>query len=300
MNGIFNVLKPTGMTSHDVVSKVRKITKIKKVGHTGTLDPNAAGVLPICIGKGTKIAELILNKEKSYRGEVTLGIETDTYDSFGKIINKTEVKNIKEDRIYEVFEKFKGEIVQVPPIYSAIKIKGKKLYEFAREGQTDVEIKSRKIFIKNLEIIKIKENKILFDVSCSKGTYIRSLCKDIGDELGFGGYMSFLLRTSSGNFTLENAVTLEELEEAASKDRLKDHLFNIDFPLEKYKSISIRENALKAFVNGNIVYSKGLILNESYEKEDLVKVYVKDKFYGIGKIILIDENISLKSHKLFV
>lgn len=301
MNGILNILKPTGMTSHDVVSKIRKITNIKKVGHTGTLDPNAAGVLPICIGQATKISELILNKEKSYRAELTLGIETDTYDSFGKITNTKPVLGLDENKIYNVFEEFNGEITQVPPIYSAIKVEGKKLYELAREGKTDIDIKSRKIFIKELKIISINKNKILFDVTCSKGTYVRSLCKDIGDRLGFGGHMSFLLRTSSGNFKLENSITLEELEEAKSNDKIKNYLFDIDFPLDKYKSIDIKSSALKAFINGNIVYKKGLILDcGNYENEELVKVYLENKFYGIGKILLDNKEISLKSSKLFL
>ncbi|SHJ44510.1 tRNA pseudouridine(55) synthase TruB [Tepidibacter formicigenes] len=300
MNGILNILKPTGMTSHDVVSKIRKITKIKKVGHTGTLDPNAAGVLPICIGKATKISEMILNKEKTYIGELTLGIQTDTYDSFGRIIDKKDVIHINEKEVYEAFEKFKGEINQTPPIYSAIKIKGKKLYELARAGQTDVNIKPRNVFIKSIEIKNISENKILFEVTCSKGTYIRSLCKDIGDELGVGGHMSFLLRTSSGSFDIKNSVTLEEFEEASNNGNLEKYLFNIDYPLENYKSINIKESAYKAFSNGNVVYKKGLITLNNYENEELVKVYMKDKFCGIGKIIFIDERISLKSYKLFL
>ncbi|SHG93737.1 tRNA pseudouridine(55) synthase TruB [Tepidibacter thalassicus] len=300
MNGIFNILKPTGMTSHDVVSKIRKITKIKKVGHTGTLDPNAAGVLPVCIGKATKISDFILNKEKTYIAELTLGIQTDTYDSFGNVICKKDVKCINEKELYEVFEMFKGEISQTPPIYSAIKVNGKKLYELARAGQTDVNIKSRNVFIRDIKIKNISENKVLFEVTCSKGTYIRTLCKDIGDKLGTGAYMSFLLRTLSGNFDIKNSVTLEEIEEALKNNDLQKYLFDIDYPLENYKSIKIKESAFKAFSNGNIVYEKGLILSNNYKNKELVKVYLNNKFCGIGKIIIINETISLKSYKLFL
>ncbi|OPJ57137.1 tRNA pseudouridine(55) synthase TruB [Alkalithermobacter paradoxus] len=300
MNGIINILKPTGMTSHDVVHNVRKIMSIKKVGHTGTLDPNAAGVLPICIGKGTKIADLLLNKEKSYRAELTLGVETDTYDSFGSVVQRKKVKGISDIDIIKAFEKFKGEIYQTPPVYSAIKMNGKKLYELARQGKTDIDIKSRKVFIKHLEILSIKNNKILFDLTCSKGTYVRSICKDIGDELGCGGHMSFLLRTSSGPFKITNSITLEELQEYKDKDQGK-YLFDVDFCLDEYKSIHIKESALKSFLNGAYVSKKGLIdVEEStYTKEELVRVYCNGKFYGIGKIAEVD-NMLLRNFKLFI
>ncbi len=300
MNGILNILKPTGMTSHDVVSRVRRIANMKKVGHTGTLDPNASGVLPICLGKATKIAELILNKEKTYIAELTLGIQTDTYDSFGGIIEKKDATHIKKEDIYKAFEKFKGEIIQIPPIYSAIRVNGKRLYELARSGETDVEIKSRKVFIEDIKIKNIDNQKVLFEVTVSKGTYVRSLCKDIGDELGVGAYMSFLLRTKTGNFNIEHAYTLEELEEAAEKCKLQDILLGIDYPLINYKKIEVKQSAYKAFSNGNIIYQKGLVINQTYQDEELVKVYIDDKFCAIGKIKKQDDNILLKSHKLFI
>ncbi|MEJ8554451.1 tRNA pseudouridine(55) synthase TruB [Tepidibacter sp. Z1-5] len=300
MNGILNILKPTGMTSHDVVSRVRKIVNMKKVGHTGTLDPNAAGVLPICLGKATKIAELILNKEKTYIAELTLGIQTDTYDSFGKIIEKKDSTHINEEDIYSAFEKFKGEITQIPPIYSALKVNGKRLYELARSGQTDVEIKSRKVIVKDIKIKSIDKEKVLFEVTVSKGTYVRSLCKDIGDELGVGAYMSFLLRTKSGNFDIENAYTLEEIEQASKDLKLQDYIMGIDYPLTNYERIDVKQSAYKAFSNGNTIYQKGLIIKQEYHDEELVKVYIDDKFCAIGKIKIQDDNILLKSHKLFI
>ncbi|MCT4507951.1 MAG: tRNA pseudouridine(55) synthase TruB [Tepidibacter sp.] len=300
MNGILNILKPTGMTSHDVVSRVRRIANMKKVGHTGTLDPNASGVLPICLGKATKIAELILNKEKTYIGELTLGIQTDTYDSFGKVIQKKDPTHITEEDIYSVFEKFKGEITQTPPIYSAIKVNGKRLYELARSGQTDVEIKSRKVLVKDIKIKSIDNQKVLFEATVSKGTYIRSLCKDIGDELGVGAHMSFLLRTKSGNFDIKNTYTLEELEQASKESKLQYYILGIDYPLVNYRRIDVKQSAYKAFSNGNTIYQKGLIINHKYNDEELVKVYIDDKFCAIGKIKIQDNNMLLKSHKLFI
>ncbi|WFD11724.1 tRNA pseudouridine(55) synthase TruB [Tepidibacter hydrothermalis] len=300
MNGILNILKPTGMTSHDVVSRVRRIANMKKVGHTGTLDPNAAGVLPICLGKATKIAELILNKEKTYIAELTLGIQTDTYDSFGEIIQKKDPSHINEEDIYAAFKKFEGEITQVPPIYSAIKVNGKRLYELARSGQTDVEIKSRKVIVKDIKIKNIDKEKVLFEVTVTKGTYIRSLCKDIGDELGVGAYMSFLLRTKSGNFDIQDTYTLEEIEQASEESKLQDCIVGIDYPLTNYERIDVKQSAYKAFSNGNTIYQKGLIINRKYYDEQLVKVYIDDKFCAIGKIKIEDDNILLKSHKLFI
>ncbi|WP_099187177.1 tRNA pseudouridine(55) synthase TruB [Tepidibacter mesophilus] len=300
MNGILNILKPTGMTSHDVVSRIRRIANMKKVGHTGTLDPNAAGVLPICLGKATKIAELILNKEKTYIAELTLGIQTDTYDSFGQIVEKKDSDYISKEEIYKVFKKFEGEITQTPPIYSAIKVNGKRLYELARNGQTDVEIKSRKVLVKDIKIKNIDNQKVLFEATVSKGTYIRSLCKDIGDELGVGAYMSFLLRTKSGNFDIENAYTLEEIEQASKDFKLQEYIIGIDYPLVDYKEIALKKSAFKAFSNGNTIYQKGLIINQQYQDEELVKVYIDDEFCAIGKIKIQDNNILLKSHKLFI
>ena len=300
MNGIFNILKPTGMTSHDVVSRVRRLTKIKKVGHTGTLDPNASGVLPICIGKATKISEYILNKEKSYRAELILGIQTDTLDGFGEIVNTIPVFDICENKIREVFKSFIGEITQIPPIYSAIKVNGRKLYDIARSGECSVEINPRQVNIKSIEIIEINSNRILFDVVCSKGTYIRSLCRDIGMKLGTCAYMSFLLRTASGNFNIEDSITLEDLEEMVNNGKINDYLYGADYALVDYKSIAINDRALSAYVNGNIVYRKGIILNKDYEDGDIVKVYCNKQFYGVGRVFIFEDQLCLKSHKAFI
>ena len=300
MNKIVNILKPTGMTSHDVVSKIRKILSIKKVGHTGTLDPDAAGVLPICIGKATKVSDFILNKDKGYIGELTLGIITDTYDSSGAVISKKDTSHVTKEDIYKAFELQLGIIMQKPPVYSALKVNGKKMYEIAREGKSDeIEIKSREVHIKELKVLSINDNKIRFYVKCSKGTYVRSICYDIGEILGCGGHMSFLIRTSSGKFNLENSITLEELEEYFNKGSLDNYLYDIDFVLQNFGHINIKPLAVKSYINGAIVYPKGFL--DSYVKdEELVRVYSENEFLGVGKLIDIDNKKCLKSNKLFI
>ncbi|SJO08060.1 tRNA pseudouridine synthase B [Clostridioides difficile] len=213
MNKIISILKPTGMTSHDVVSRVRKILNIKKVGHTGTLDPDASGVLPICIGKATKVCDVILNKDKSYICELTLGISTDTYDASGEILKKVDDFKFSNEDIERAFDTQRGEINQLPPIYSALKVNGKRMCDLVRSGrQSEITLKTRRVNIKDIKILSIKGNKVMFYVECSKGTYVRSICHDIGEYLGCGAHMSFLNRTSSGKFDLDNSITLEELE----------------------------------------------------------------------------------------
>ncbi|SDK47177.1 tRNA pseudouridine(55) synthase TruB [Natronincola ferrireducens] len=278
MKGILNILKPPGMTSHDVVALVRKKTGIKKVGHTGTLDPNAAGVLPICIGQATKISQFLLDSHKAYRAELTLGIETDTQDSYGTVINEKKVM-VSQEEIERVILSFVGECQQIPPMYSALKVKGMKLYQLARQG---VEIKrdARKIEIYEIHIITIKGNQVLFDVVCSKGTYIRTLCHDIGQQLGCGGMMSFLIRTKTGDFDISSSITLEEL--AVEKD-IGKFLKPLDFPLGHMPRVDLDSIHKKAALNGNKIY-----LEKSYQSipiETEARLYIENDFIGIGKII---------------
>ncbi len=301
MNKIVNIIKPTGMTSHDVVSAVRKILNIKKVGHTGTLDPDASGVLPICIGKATKVSELILNKDKSYICELTLGITTDTYDSSGEILQKVEGFNFTSDEIQKAFDTQKGHINQLPPMYSALKVNGKRMCDLVRSGRSDeINLKARPVHIKELNILSIRENKIMFYVKCSKGTYVRSICYDIGKSLGCGGHMSFLLRTSSGKFNLENGITLEELKEYKDNNKLDNYLYDIDYVLSNFNKITIHENAIRYYINGGIIDDKRFIEKDFNENDELVRVYSLEEFIGIGKIIRKDNTISLKSDKLFI
>ena len=301
MNKIVNILKPTGMTSHDVVSRVRKILNIKKVGHTGTLDPDASGVLPICIGKATKVSELILNKDKGYICELTLGITTDTYDSSGEILERYEDFNVSLEELEKAFDSQRGEIKQLPPMYSALKINGKRMCDLVRSGRSDeIELKYRDVNIKKLEILSYKDNKVMFYVKCSKGTYVRSICYDVGQALGCGGHMSFLLRTESGKFNLDNSITLEELEVFKENETLDNYLYDIDYVLSNLGLIDINPLAVKSFVNGAIVYPKGFIKKEFKASDKLVRVYTKGEFLGVGKLIKVDDTLCLKSDKLFI
>ncbi len=277
LNGILNILKPPGMTSYDVVSIVRKKLNIKKVGHTGTLDPNAAGVLPICVGQATKISQYLLDSEKKYRVELTLGIETDTEDIYGTVINESPVVSTEEE-IKKAILGFIGTYEQIPPMYSAIRIKGKRLYKLARKG---IEIKRspRTVIIYSIDIIEIKNNKAMFDVLCSKGTYIRTLCKDIGNVLGCGGTMSFLLRVRSGRFDLETSITIEELLET---EKVKDLLLPLDFPLKHIPKIIVKSASVKQALNGNRIYYYYSINDEKISLETKVRIYIKKQFIGFG------------------
>lgn len=300
MNKIVNIIKPTGMTSHDVVSAVRKILNIKKVGHTGTLDPDASGVLPICIGKATKVSELILNKDKSYICELTLGINTDTYDSSGEILEKFDVE-VDEQKIKNAFDTQSGEIDQFPPIYSALKVNGKKMCDLARSGKSDeIVLKSRKVNIKDINILSINHNKIMFYVKCSKGTYVRSICYDIGKELGCGGHMSFLLRTSSGKFNLENGITLEQLQEYKENNTLDKYLYDIDYVLSNLNYVQIHQNAYKYYTNGGVIDNKRFIQQNFNKEDELVRVYCNGEFLGTGRLSRKGNMIYLKSDKLFI
>ncbi len=284
LNGILNILKPPGMTSHDVVAQVRKKLKIKKVGHTGTLDPNAAGVLPICVGQATKISKYLLDSDKKYRAELTLGIETDTEDIYGSILRESPII-CTEEEIRAAILSFVGTYNQIPPMYSAIKVQGKKLYELARQG-IEIERKARTITIYAIDIIEINNNKILFDVECSKGTYIRTLCKDIGESLGCGGVMSFLIRTRSDDFSLETAITIEDLLDT---ENINDILLATDFPLDHMPKIVVKSEYERQVLNGNRIFLKYLLDDKDVDSEREMRIYIEEKFVGFG-IVSYDEN----------
>lgn len=286
MDGIINILKPPGMTSHDVVAYLRRVGGIKKVGHTGTLDPGAAGVLPVCIGKATKIVDYIMNGQKEYICEMTLGEKTDTYDGYGKTV---EAKEFPEDLPLDEFKKvllnFTGDIMQAPPAYSAIKISGKRAYDLARQG-IDVDIPKRSVTIYSIDVLKYKLPTILLKISCSKGTYIRSICNDIGEYLGCGAYMSFLLRTKTSSFTISDSVVLEDVK----SDTLEKYLTKIDDALDM-RSITLSEDRKKYIANGNPTK----VYNHNFQEQEKLKVYIGDNtFVGIGKI----ENNMLYMEKL--
>ena len=210
IHGILNVYKEKGYTSHDVVAKLRGITGQKKIGHTGTLDPDAVGVLPVCLGKATRLCDLLTDKDKTYETVLLLGQSTDTQDISGQILETNETKELNEEMVSAAIRSFVGEYEQIPPMYSALKVGGKKLYELAREGKV-VERKSRKVKIHEIEILEIQIPRVKMRVSCSKGTYIRTLCHDIGEKLGCGGCMEELTRTRVSRFEIGESLTLDEI-----------------------------------------------------------------------------------------
>lgn len=273
MDGIVNVNKPLGITSHDVVYRLRKILNIKKIGHTGTLDPEASGVLPMCVGKGTKMAEYLTAADKQYMARLQLGAFTDTQDASGEVLQSFDVC-VTEEKIYNTVRKFIGEITQIPPMYSAIKIDGKKLYELAREGKT-VEREPRKITISNIEIkrIDLKNNTVDMLVDCSKGTYIRTLCNDIGAELGCGGHMSALNRTKSGRFEIQSAYTLEQIEEMAKNEDFS-FMTPVGEALPEYERIVLADRNANRVRNGIKITVGGLQEGKIYrvfdEKNDFL------------------------------
>ena len=275
MNGILIINKPKECTSHDIVYKIKKIVK-EKVGHTGTLDPMATGVLPLLIGKGTLCSKYLINHDKKYLVELQLGKKTDTADSEGKIIEEKEVK-IEEKKLKETLNEFIGKQEQIPPIYSAIKVKGKKLYEYARKGQK-VEIKPRQIEIYNIELTKIDvtNNKIEFKVSCSKGTYIRSLCEDIAAKLGTVGYMSNLKRLQVGEFKIENSLNIEKIEEIQkiNTEEIENKIITIEKLFENKEKIQLDDKKLQLFLNG--------VKLKHEKKDDIYRIYNQEKFIGIG------------------
>ena len=279
MNGIIIINKNQGYTSHDIVHKIKKISK-EKVGHTGTLDPMAQGVLPILIGKATQCSKYLINHDKIYKVKLKLGIKTDTADSEGNIIEKKEISPeiLNEQKILQAINSMKGKQEQIPPIYSAIKVNGKKLYEYARKGQ-EVEIKPRQIEIYNIDLNNIdKENKIIeYTVNCSKGTYIRSLCEDIAKKLGTIGYMENLIRLKVGEFSIENSITLEEILNAENPyNVLEKNIITLEEFFKEKETINLNEKRLQLFLNG---------VNLTEPKQDgIYKIYNNNNFIGTGTL----------------
>lgn len=249
-DGILNINKPADWTSHDAVKLLRRITGQKRIGHTGTLDPMATGVLPVCFGPATRIMEYLDLDFKKYRCSLRLGIETDTLDIWGEVLKESSFDQVTEHDIHKAFEEFKGNISQIPPKYSAIKVAGRKLYDYARAGE-EVEIKPRDVYIDELEIeeINLDAGEITFTVVCSKGTYIRSICKDVGLNLGCGAAMCALERLASGVFSVEDAVDLEALRDAAVED-IESLLYSADYPLVHFGQGTVDRHGAKWFVNG--------------------------------------------------
>ena len=249
MDGVLNIRKEKGYTSFDVVAKLRGILHMKKIGHTGTLDPEAEGVLPVVLGKATKLVDLLTEKQKTYEALLHLGLETDTQDMTGTVLEEKPVE-VTEEEVRTVIRSFLGEQQQIPPMYSALKVDGKKLYELAREGKT-VERKPSAVQFYEIEIKKIELPYVRFSVTCSKGTYIRTLCHDIGQKLGCGGCMEELLRTRSGNFVWEDSMTLAEVEEAVKDGTIEDRVIRIGQVLKDYPEIFCTREGDRLLKNGN-------------------------------------------------
>lgn len=276
LHGVIPVNKPAGLTSHDVVSQIRRLAGQKKVGHTGTLDPAVEGVLPVCLGQATRIVEYIQSLPKGYQGTLTLGVATDTQDQTGEVTEEERVNSLDPTRIDAVFQDFTGEIEQVPPMYSAVKVKGRRLYEWAREGQ-EIQRKPRKVTLYSLKRIGMEEGaqpRIHFDVRCSKGTYVRTLCVDIGKALGYPAHMSRLVRTVSGPYTLADALTLEELEQAAETDDWGSVLSGMGEALGHLPGLVVPQSAYPLVMNGMPIQLKE---GEPLPVGTLLRVFTEDR-----------------------
>ncbi len=281
MNGIINVYKEKDMTSHDCVAIIRRASGIKRVGHTGTLDPMATGVLPICIGRSTRIMDYTDLDEKVYDVEMLLGIETDTLDIWGSVVQKKEVPKFSDEKVLSSINSFVGEVTQKPPKYSALKVNGKKLYEYAREGK-EVEIKSRIVTIHSISNIIIDIPHISFTVSCSKGTYIRSLCNDIGLKLNNLGIMTGLTRTKSGVFTIQNTINIMKLKEMEKED-IEKIILPPEYPLVNFGVISLNDKYMKDYMNGKSININ--VIDEIKEGIDnRYKVFGDNDFVGVGVV----------------
>ncbi|MBO4515470.1 MAG: tRNA pseudouridine(55) synthase TruB [Lachnospiraceae bacterium] len=299
LNGIIIVNKEPGFTSNDVVAKMRGICRQKKVGHTGTLDPDATGVLPVCLGTGTKLCDMLTDKEKEYVTELLLGVTTDTQDVSGTVLSERPV-DVTEEQVREVIMSFLGAYDQIPPMYSALKVNGKKLYELAREGK-EIERKARRVEILELEILEMKLPVVKMRVGCTKGTYIRTLCHDVGEKLGCGGTMKSLVRTKVGRFTLEQAHSLAEIE------RIRDGSLGLEsvlIPTEAafldLRRVCVKPEADKLLLNGNAVpVDKLMVSGVSFSDGERIRVCTSDgRFLGLYEFAKAGG--SLRSVKMFL
>ena len=288
--GILPIYKERGITSHDVVFRARRILQMKKIGHSGTLDPEVDGVLLLLLGGATKVSDYAMDLGKSYRAEVCLGVKTTTEDLTGEVVEECKVADISVDKIKEILKSMIGEIEQKPPIYSAIKVNGRKLYEYARRGQFDVEIPTRKVNIYNISFIEnseyYKDDKFYFsiDINCGKGTYVRTIATSIGEKLNLPSTMSKLTRTRSGEITLDNCLTLSEVEQHLKDETLEEKLLRKEYALEEYKFVEIPKFRAKQVMNGlrfrknqfpDYDFTDGIVF--TYENEAIAIYHLKDK-----------------------
>jgi tRNA pseudouridine55 synthase len=283
MDGFLNINKAAGWTSHDVVAKVRSLLKISKVGHAGTLDPQATGVLPVCLGKGTKLSEFLLHTDKKYRVVMKLGVTTDTQDADGQVLMRSETAAIHLGLVEKVLNAFVGRIQQIPPMYSAIKVKGQPLYKMARRGQV-VERPAREVTIHSLDVLEMRESEVTFDVVCSRGTYIRTLCADAGERLGVGAHCLRLERRRCGSFRIEEAVTLEEVESALAEGKHHRLVYGLSEVLGHLPELVIpTERAERVLHGASLEYQDIRWSEATFKKGDLFRVVTPD----VGLVALV-------------
>lgn len=299
INGIMNIYKEAGFTSHDVVAKLRGIVKQKKIGHTGTLDPDAVGVLPVCFGSATKLCDMMTDKTKEYEAIMWLGVKTDTQDLSGRVLEECKVC-VSKEAVEAAIMHFVGGYEQIPPMYSALKVNGKKLYELARQGR-EVERQPRHVDILSINILEMNLPDVRFVVSCSKGTYIRTLCADIGDKLACGAAMAALKRTRVGSFKIEDAITLSKVQELAASGQCEDYVVAPDYIFMEYAGAVVKPEAENALANGNkLRLNQVEIKDNCYLKEgDLIRIYNGRKVFKAVYCFVKKENI-LKPYKMFL
>ncbi|MDU2353088.1 MAG: tRNA pseudouridine(55) synthase TruB [Anaerococcus sp.] len=290
ISGILNVNKEVGISSNKCVSLVKKALDIKKVGHTGTLDLEAYGVLPIVIGKATRVSDYLMDDKKEYITEAVFGKRTDTLDYSGEVLDTSDIV-FDKDQLLEVMEGFKGEITQIPPMYSAIKVNGQKLYDLARNG-VEIERKVRKVNIYEFELLEYEFPKAKFKIICSKGTYIRTLIDDLGEKLGSFAYVDSLCRSKVGDFYIEDSIKSQNLL-SMDKDQLLNKLDSVDSALNRYKKVILPNMYYKQAINGMTM------LVENYYGDELVRVYIGDEFIGLAKSSIGNDRNFLKMDKVF-
>ena len=280
IHGVINIYKEKGYTSHDVVAKLRGILKQKKIGHTGTLDPDAEGVLPVCLGRATKLCDLLTDKDKTYRAVMLLGTVTDTQDISGTVLQKKEV-NVSEEEVQEAIRSFEGAFDQIPPMYSALKVNGKRLYELAREGK-EVERKPRPVTIFEIKTESIELPRVVMTVKCSKGTYIRTLCHDIGEKLGCGGCMEQLIRTKAGRFSIEESFKISEVEQKMQEGTIGEILTAVDQMFLNCRKVTAKQEYQKLLENGNPLEIGCQKEEGCFQDQEQIRVYDENGvFYGI-------------------
>jgi tRNA pseudouridine55 synthase len=294
MNGIINFLKPPGMTSHDVINFVRRTIGIKKVGHTGTLDPGAAGVLVVCLGQATRLSQFLVDDTKEYRAEITFGVTTSTGDSFGQVTSQSNASGISEKTVRAALPVFTGVIKQIPPMTSAIKQQGKKLYQLARDGIV-VDRAARSVTIYSLEYIwgtgwGGPHPRALLHLSCSKGTYVRTLCEDLGNYLGCGAHMSFLVRTRAGIYNISDSATIEDIRASVTEGKLNDIVIPMENVLAGFPVVVVKDRAAVAVASGSKLYQPGVYrMPENLSQGDLVQLVGPEGLLAVAETILDPE-----------